>query len=61
MYTLYGHLTSLNVKVGQAVTTGQTIGISGNTGNSYGPHLHFEVRTNSGNYGSDVNPLLYLQ
>ena len=44
LFTLYGHLSQLGVTVGQKVATGQVIGLSGNTGNSSGPHLHFEVR-----------------
>lgn len=42
--TLYGHLSQVNVVPGQAVAQGVTIGLSGNTGRSTGPHLHFEVR-----------------
>lgn len=44
--TLYGHLNSVNVSCGQTVGTGQIIGTVGNTGNSSGPHLHFEILYN---------------
>jgi len=54
--TLYAHLSSVNVKQDQYVTRGQLIGLSGSTGFSSGPHLHFEVRSN----GIPVNPLNYL-
>ncbi|MFF0560437.1 M23 family metallopeptidase [Streptomyces sp. NPDC004266] len=59
-YTQYGHLSSIEVYVGQTVEPGQQIGISGSTGNSTGPHLHFEARTSS-EYGSDINPIAYLR
>lgn len=44
--TYYAHLDSIPVKVGQFVTAGSLVGLSGNTGNSTGPHLHYEVRLN---------------
>ncbi|ASQ97373.1 M23 family metallopeptidase [Streptomyces sp. 11-1-2] len=59
-YTQYGHLSSISVSVGQKVTPGQQIGLSGATGNVTGPHLHFEART-SPDYGSDIDPLAYLR
>ncbi|MER7181578.1 M23 family metallopeptidase [Streptomyces hyaluromycini] len=60
MYTQYGHLSSIGVSVGQKVTPGQQIGLSGATGNTTGPHLHFEARTTP-DYGSDVDPVAYLR
>ncbi|MEU9252106.1 LysM peptidoglycan-binding domain-containing M23 family metallopeptidase [Streptomyces sp. NPDC048270] len=59
-YSQYGHLSSLSVSAGQSVTAGQRIGLSGSTGNSTGPHLHFEIRTGP-SYGSDVSPVSYLR
>ncbi|MET9696951.1 M23 family metallopeptidase [Streptomyces sp. NPDC006529] len=59
-YTQYGHLSRLSVSAGEQVTAGQQIGLSGNTGNSFGAHLHFEARTGP-SYGSDINPLAYLR
>jgi len=59
-YTQYGHLSSIGVSVGQKVVTGQQIGLSGSTGNTTGPHLHFEARTTP-EYGSDIDPVAYLR
>lgn len=56
MSTCYGHNSSLRVSVGQSVSKGQVIAASGNTGNSTGPHVHFEVRIN----GTQVDPMGYL-
>ncbi len=54
--TLYGHLDSINVGCGQMVSAGQVIGAIGSTGNSSGPHLHFEIRYND----IPTDPALYL-
>lgn len=54
--TLYGHCESLSVSVGQQVSRGEFIANVGNTGNSFGPHCHFEVRIN----GNHTNPRPYL-
>ncbi|WPO69624.1 MULTISPECIES: transglycosylase family protein [unclassified Streptomyces] len=59
-YSQYGHLSALSVRAGQQVGAGQRIARSGSTGNSTGPHLHFEVRTGPG-FGSDIDPLAYLR
>lgn len=63
--TIYGHLSKVDVAVGQYVVEGQAIGITGNTGASTGPHLHFEYRPKDADTGNgyagaiDPLPLLY--
>mgnify|MGYP001216098919 CR=1 FL=1 len=54
--TFYGHLSSIGVVPGQIVYQGNVIGATGNTGNSSGPHIHFEVRVN----GVQDNPCFYV-
>lgn len=55
--TVYGHMTTLFVTVGESVKRGQVIGLEGSTGHSTGPHLHFEVRLNN----KVTNPLAYIK
>ncbi len=59
MYTLYAHMKygSVNVKVGQRVSRGQVIGYMGNTGYSFGAHLHFEVRDENDKY---IDPTVFV-
>ena len=57
LYTLYAHLSALAVSPGESVAAGQVLGLSGSTGNSTGPHLHFEVREGT----QPVDPLPLLQ
>ncbi|MCF6521503.1 M23 family metallopeptidase [Streptomyces sp. JJ36] len=59
-YSQYAHLSKINVSPGQHVNTGSKIGMSGNTGNTSGPHLHFELRTTPV-YGSGFDPMPYLR
>ena len=54
--TLYGHLSASLVKVGQSVTQGTVVGLEGSTGNSTGPHLHFELRVGQ----RPIDPTPYL-
>jgi len=54
--TTYNHLSVISVRVGQSLAKGQLVGLMGSTGNSTGPHLHFEINRN----GAYVNPLAIL-
>jgi murein DD-endopeptidase MepM/ murein hydrolase activator NlpD len=54
--TYYAHLSSIPVRKGQTVKEGEVIGLSGNTGNSTGPHLHYEIRKD----GVALNPLVTI-
>lgn len=58
--TLYAHAKTVYVKLGQAVSQGQTLGEIGGTGNTTAPHLHFEVRLGNVNSYTRVNPLNYI-
>lgn len=59
-FAQYAHLSRLSVTAGESVQAGEQIGRSGNTGNSTGPHLHFEIRTANA-YGAVINPVTYLR
>jgi murein DD-endopeptidase MepM/ murein hydrolase activator NlpD len=60
-WVIYAHLSKALVKAGGKVTKGQHIGESGNTGNSSGPHLHFEMRDNiRWSAGKDIDPAAIL-
>lgn len=61
--TLYAHLNSMSVSTGESVSQGETIGTMGNTGNSTGPHLHFEIHKGGWNAAksNSVNPLSLLK
>ena len=56
LITRYGHMSKLNVEIGETVTRGQTIGFIGSTGRSTGPHLHYELRLND----HPINPRRFL-
>ncbi len=60
LFTLYAHLQAFLVKVNDRVSTGQIIGLSGNTGVVSGPHVHFEVRVGTNSYWETRNPVLWM-
>ena len=61
VYVLYGHLSEVKVEVGQKVDTSDVIGLVGMTGVAEGPHLHMEVRYGENDYGTTVNPDLWVR
>lgn len=60
LFTAYYHCSSILISQGQTVSQGQVIAKAGHTGNTTGPHLHFEVRVNKNGTVSRVNPLNYV-
>jgi len=60
LFTVYAHLDETIVQTGDVVVTGDEIGLIGNTGDSTGPHLHFEVRVGENDFYSTRNPALWL-
>ncbi len=61
LYTLYGHLSEVQVEVGEQVLAGEQIGLVGLSGTAIGAHLHFEVRVGKNSYRDTRNPELWLQ
>ncbi len=60
IYSFYAHASRVQVSVGQKVSKGTQIMLAGQTGNTTGPHLHFEIRTPGYKYSNCVNPMKYL-
>jgi murein DD-endopeptidase MepM/ murein hydrolase activator NlpD len=60
LYTLYAHMSRVDVTVGQHMETGDQLGLVGETGNTTGPHLHFEVRLEFNTFHHTLNPELWL-
>ena len=60
VYTMYAHLSRVDVDRDQHIANGEVIGLSGATGKTSGPHLHFEVRLKNGDFFSTRNPELWL-
>ena len=60
LYTVYAHMEAVNVSYGQWVDTGEVIGFVGDTGQTTGPHLHFEVRLGENSFHHTYNPELWI-
>jgi len=60
LYSIYGHLNALKVSKGDTVEAGDIIALSGNTGNSTGPHLHFGIYKDISRYSNGLNPCDYV-
>ena len=60
LFTVYAHMSRVDVTVGQHVETGELLGLVGATGNTTGPHLHFEVRLEYNTFHHTLNPELWL-
>jgi murein DD-endopeptidase MepM/ murein hydrolase activator NlpD len=60
LYTVYGHLSQIDVAIGQHVQTGEYLGLVGRTGFTTGPHLHFEVRIGENRFFTTRNPELWV-
>jgi len=61
LYNLYGHLSQIDVEVGQVVEKGDMVGRVGMSGSAFGLHLHFEVRVGENTYDRTLNPELWLR
>lgn len=60
LYTLYGHMSQIDIVRGQIVTQGEVLGLVGDTGQTTGPHLHFEVRLGENLFATTRNPELWI-